>query len=170
MSVAAPSTDPPLRRGRIGRSGSRVGLILPYGVTANMEPGGPLWESLVAAAPARPQVYGLVVPWGIVHERTLYASPAFLAHGGLGISEKDAAAHAVVALRAWLDTYGPAHQQLAAVIGGPFTPIWNRAVTGSLMAPKIKLFPLPTRGGGRPWGPIRKRLSSFMGKSMRTPS
>ena len=170
MNPASPTTDAPVvRRGQIGRSASRVGLILPYGVTEDMEPGAPLWEALVGVAPERPQVYGLVVPWGIVHERTLYGSPAFLAHN-LAISEQEAAERAVMGLRAWMDTYGLAHEQLAAVIGGPFNPIWNRAVAGSRMAPKIKLFPLPIRGRRNPWGPIRHRLGNFMSKSMRSAS
>ena len=159
---------PPLagRQGRVGRSSSRVGLILPYGIAPGLEPAAPLWESLVAVAPRRPQVYGLALPWGIIHERTLYGSPAFMAHG-LGISEREAAEDSVVRLRAWLDTFGPGHQELAAVVGGPLMPMWNRAVAGAPIASRIRLLALPVRGRGNPWAPIRHKLGVFMAKAMR---
>jgi hypothetical protein len=126
-----------------------------------MEPGGKLWESLAGSGPVRPQVYGIVMPWGVIHERVLHRHPAFMANNPK-ISDREARLHGAARLRAWIDTYGGQHTGLAAVVAGPFIPVWNRAIVGSPFASKVKLIAIPRGGRSNPWGYARRQVGSYL--------
>ena len=157
-------TAPPVRPRP--RKGPRPGLLLPYGLTSDLEPGRELWEALATCGPSRPKVYGIVMPWGALHEDVLNRHPAFLA-SSVGISDREARLHGSARLRAWIDTFGGQHSGLVTVVAGPLVPVWNRAIVGSPYASRVKLVSLPKRSRAEPWGYARRQVAAHLSRMQR---
>ena len=118
---------------------SRFALIIPA-ETTDMWPGRDLYERVFG--PLRSHKVDLALlaaPLGIVPESSAVRHPELrvcLSEPELRVMGVDAA----VAVRAWLDLQGSLYKRIVVVdTGGHGVSIWNRAISGSSVACRVRL-------------------------------
>ena len=154
---------PEARRHRpVQPTARRTALILPYGCVAGMEPGCPVWERLTGPVRGATDLYGLMIPWGIVPESTFKKHASFLAHD-LEINDRQSARDASDRIRAWIETKGRTYHAIAFVSYGPLIDVWSKGVGGSMAAEAVSLVKVPQRMDGLLQASVVRKICSIVG-------
>lgn len=98
---------------------------------------GSLWPGLetyerVAGFFRDPRVdlYGVLMPFGIIGEAMLMQHPEILVAGG-SVMDRRAQRVAALRLRAWLDDRGAEYTKVVFIVYGSMVPIWSAALRGT---------------------------------------
>jgi hypothetical protein len=104
-----------------------------------------LWPSLESyerlLAPFRHpkiDVFGLLLPFGVVPERTLVNHPEIFVAAG-SVSDRGAKRLASCRIRAWLDTDAIQYSKVVLIVHGPDVPVWSFAVRGAKRAKPLEV-------------------------------
>jgi len=134
---------------------------MPYAAGRHMAPGEVVWESLVAPARGSVDVFGLVLPWGILPEKSLTQHQELLVHSRPP-RETVAARDAAARVRAWLHTEGKKYDKIALVAYGRLLPVWSRAVERSPAAERVQLIAVNSRGRGLYGATVRRQVKDVV--------
>lgn len=140
----------------------RNALILPYGCVEGMDPGSPIWEKLAAPVRGHGDIYGLMLPWGVVPEETFRKHIAFLAYPH-EVPDRAAARDAADKIRAWMETKGRTYHSIAFVAYGPLIDVWSHGVRGTMAAEAVSLVKVPQRMDGLLQASVSRKICSIFG-------
>lgn len=153
---------PEARRYRPVRPAARrTALILPYGCVEGMAPGDSIWERLTAPVRGCTDIYGLMLPWGIVPEPVFKKHASFMAYD-LDIPDRQSARDASDRIRAWMETKGRTYHAIAFVVYGPLIDVWSQGVGGSLAAEAVSLVKVPQRMDGLLQASVSRKICSII--------
>ena len=154
---------PEARRYRPVRPAARrTALILPYGCVEGMAPGDAIWERLTSPLRGHTEIYGLMMPWGIVPEAVFKNHTSFMAHD-LDITDRQSARDASDRVRAWIETKGRTFHAIAFVVYGPLIDVWSQGVGGAMAAEAVSLVKVPQRMDGLLQASVTRKICSIVG-------
>jgi hypothetical protein len=140
-----------------GRSRGKKAIVLPYAAIQHMAPGELVWESLVGPARGKIDIYGLLLPWGILSEEALTHNTELLVHTR-SPRESRAARDAAMRVRAWLNSDADQYSTVALVAYGRLMPVWSRAVEKSKASERVRLISVNSRGRGLIGSAVRRQV------------